>query len=497
MLLDVLTQDRSHSLGSAADPCRDNTTCAFGWLPDEWARGQSSPECLCILAYRCTFADGKNAFGLWESHLSARQILVGGFGENVRSRAIAEAVSAGWLDRPHNSKLPRGPGYTFRRSVDRLILPEDPTRRSQKVQRSWFSGILSCSEMATLLFLRAGTGKGRGVYARELIERFDWSEPTALKALRGLRRRGIVELDRRRDQNGRVNGVVYLVRNDLGPQLAASPPQEKTTHKKPGDGLPPDGLPTDGKPADIRRTPLDGLKTPERKENTSRGEGPCFGYEVEGVQDHAWRAWQSSKILGWIGDVTLREDWDDVDPEFLELIEKLHSGQDLANLVKEATAGRVHDEILSPAGCYGVRYLAAFILAKDDHESPEGALDRVLQAMQDRIGSRPDEWLNSLALLGQRFDGDAGQGEDFYVSARRARSHPFEDLEQQALYEKFVEADAIVHNMLGYELSWCAKKLLMQWVHSQGAGFDPRSPTDEDFAKIRAWILATEDARVG
>ena len=192
----------------------------FGRLPNDWARNpKASAECLCMVAYRCTFADDKTQFGLWEDRLSREPILVGGFGQGVRARAIAEAVAFGWLDRPHNSKLPRGPGYRFARPFDRLNLPECTTENSHMVWRSWFDGSLSCGQMAALLYIQAGTGKGPGVYARELEERFGWSPPTALAVLRALRRRGIVEMQRQHGAMGRVRGVTYIVRPDLGMQL--------------------------------------------------------------------------------------------------------------------------------------------------------------------------------------------------------------------------------------------------------------------------------------
>ena len=56
--------------------------------------------------------------------------------------------------------------------------------------------------MAALLYIQAGTGKGPGVYARELEERFGWSAPTTLTVLQALRQRGIVEMQTRRERAG-------------------------------------------------------------------------------------------------------------------------------------------------------------------------------------------------------------------------------------------------------------------------------------------------------
>ena len=212
---------------------------------------------------------------------------------------------------------------------------------SRKVWRLWFTSVLSCKEMAALLFLRAGTGKGRRVYARELEERFGWSPPTVLMVLRGLRSRGIVVMERVRGANGRVDGVIYVVRPDLGMLLPAAVSEHTATHKKPshgslGDGPPSSGSPnggppSDGLPGDIRKGSLNAPPSedsPKRKdEYTSRLAvgGPINSLQnedaipstVANVQEHAW---QSPKILGWVHESALRDDWDDIAPELVEQV---------------------------------------------------------------------------------------------------------------------------------------------------------------------------------
>jgi hypothetical protein len=97
------------------------------------------------------------------------------------------------------------------------------------VWRAWFDGTLSRDQMAALLYMRAGTGKGPAVYARELEQRFGWSAPTALAVLRALRRRGIVEMRR-------SGGVTYVVDPDLGIQLPPTAQEhEDATRKNPGN----------------------------------------------------------------------------------------------------------------------------------------------------------------------------------------------------------------------------------------------------------------------
>jgi hypothetical protein len=109
--------------------------------------------------------------------------IVGGkaFGRDVIERGIASAIGRGYLQ-------PRSEDGTWGKAVDELVLPPAGAsgNAGRIVQRSWFDGSLSVKEMAAILFLRAGTGKGSGVFARELAERFDWSRPTVNKVINAL-----------------------------------------------------------------------------------------------------------------------------------------------------------------------------------------------------------------------------------------------------------------------------------------------------------------------
>ena len=68
----------------------------------------------------------------------------------------------------------------------------------------------------------------------------------------------------------------------------------------------------------------------------------------------------------------------------------------------QATEERVAPEIVTSAGLYAVRHLAATLLVDDESLAPADALISLLNAMHDRVGSRPRQWLNSLALIGKR-----------------------------------------------------------------------------------------------
>jgi hypothetical protein len=114
-------------------------------------------------------------------------------------------------------------------------------------------------------------------------------------------------------------------------------------------------------------------------------------------------------------------------PELVELLGSVLPDSELVEQIKRAADGRVHADILSPAGAYGVRYLAAFVLSYDEERRcPTAALRSVLQAINDRIGSQAGEWLNSLAVIGQRIAGELYDGRmsagKFYSAARSTSS---------------------------------------------------------------------------
>jgi hypothetical protein len=78
----------------------------------------------------------------------------------------------------------------------------------------------------------------------------------------------------------------------------------------------------------------------------------------------------------------------------------------LAGMVEEVTGGRVHPEIVAPAGLHAIRTLAAYVQQQDPDASPGEALGRVLRVIQEQIGAKGRQ-LNSLKLIGLRIAGDA------------------------------------------------------------------------------------------
>src|SRR5262245_59817077 len=193
------------------DAMKIPTTTAFGMLPNQIARDKRvSPELLVLIGYRLTFAGD---YGLSERICSRRDgrgtpIARHGFSRDVFRRA----VELGETLRLYKRWQSRGEPGKFRYARDRLILP--PCGASglagRRVYRAWFRGDLDVNELAALLLLRAGTGKGVGTFCRELRERFDWSKPTALKVIRTLTKRGLIETRRTRDQRGCFRSTRYV-----------------------------------------------------------------------------------------------------------------------------------------------------------------------------------------------------------------------------------------------------------------------------------------------
>jgi hypothetical protein len=411
---------------------------AFGRLPNEWARDpETSAECLCILAYRTTFADDNGCFGLWQDALSARPILASGFGRDVRERAIADAVRSGRLTRPRNVKLPRGPGQRFARAVDHLHLPPDlHMDNSRMVWRSWFDGTLSCNEMAALLYMHAGTVKGPGVYARELAARFDWSRPKAMAVLHALLGRGLIGVQRRTDVKGRVEGVTYAAALDMPAEASLPEP----TVKNPGHGDGPlsknQGTASQGTEIQgtYEGTPFDVQK---KQESTFSPATP-----TRSMHDSASRIepaaparrdnpWFADHLLGWLDNEnsriaaiyfgTMSPITDAMEDE---LVDAFPDDRALLELAMDACEDRLGTRLRTEGGMDTIRHLAAGVMAHargnlpaDDlahhrHSTvtPQGAMRMVIQAMHDRIGNHPGAWMNSYAVIGQRLAGEMYSG---------------------------------------------------------------------------------------
>jgi len=351
------------------------------------------PNGLVYLAYRATFVGD---YALHDVVLLGRPIVRGeGLGRDAIERARRQARDAGYLQRRQGSPGADGRfGYAVERLSPCALDCGASSKAGQIIVRDWFDGMLSLKEMATYLYLRAGTGRGRATYAKELAKRFGWSLPTARRVIAALTEFRLVVKSQRRAGDGRMRGAAYVA---LIPVLWS----RARDGKIPGHGLPGHGF-----SGHILNSPLHALPSEEPSLRTSKL-GSYTSRQREAPTPEEAVAFSSIRLLGWIE----ADGWHDVlfdqgvDEDALGAIGCVADDHDLRRQMRAATAGRVHPEILSPAGLLGIRTLAAFVLvdtAEGESLAADAALAKVLDAIRDRIGSRPGAWLNSLALVGKR-----------------------------------------------------------------------------------------------
>jgi hypothetical protein len=390
---------------------------AFARLPNAVARDKRISELLlCIIAFRLTYATDRSQYGLNETRIKG--LFRGGLGVNRTRRAIADAQKLGLLKR-HQS--PRGGNGRWGHAVDVLTLPDCGAsgHAYRHVRREWFNRTLSVQELAALLFLRAGTGKGRNTFKRELAERFGWSPKKAGKLLRGLQTRGRIDKKVFRSVDGRFKWTAYAPAS-ARPSPSASEKKASTGSNTATTGQEPcSGFPCGGFPCDTRSIPLHALSSgdslPQREppRRTRRGR---YTSEEAPTTFCDEQAWSSDVLLGWIAKAEPRERamFRAISPTTLVEIGDVAEDAVLRPLVLEAAQKRVAAKILTPPGLQAIRYIAASLVNEDDDVDAVGAIVAVLNAMWSRIGSRPGAWLNSLALIGKRLTYGAG-GTHFYV----------------------------------------------------------------------------------
>jgi hypothetical protein len=394
----------------------DKGNNAFARLPHVAARDHRLTEIeLVLLAYRLTFADDKSAYALNEKRLlkerRAGRIVSGrGFGKNAIRKAISGLKAKGYLHRGQDKSRPDGKWGRARENLTPLARDCGATGNAgQHIRREWFDGSLTLNELAAILFVRAGNGKGPA-HLRELAARFHWCRQTAELVIRGLLERGLLAKHVARASDGTLVSTTYA---------AAKPDARRgATDKMLGVGKPGVGKRSVGKAGNIRSGPPHGPPLehyPEHiEEAAARTEKlhlapmaqSATAQECDSTQEEAFG---SSIILGWLVDDTRAHAgaWsedilNEVSSEALQRVSAVESDAGLAALLNEATGGRVHRDIRSPAGLYGVRLLAAYLLSKHQETTPAEALASVLQAVRDRIGNREGASLNSLALIGER-----------------------------------------------------------------------------------------------
>jgi hypothetical protein len=109
--------------------------------------------------------------------------------------------------------------------------------------------------------------------------------------------------------------------------------------------------------------------------------------------------------LAWAEGEPYEDELLSTNDEVVDAICDLASDDELRSLLRKAAGGRIRNDILSQGGLDTVRIIAAYILEHppiDKTITPAEALNYVLGAIRDRIGDRPNAWLNSLGVIGKR-----------------------------------------------------------------------------------------------
>lgn len=415
-------------LERAASASKKRGQGAFCRLPNSVVRDKRvSEQTLVLIAYRSTIADDEKAYGLNEKALVKAKIVRSGTGLGINAirSAIAEAKLLGYIERGQEGRTGKG---RFRLAVDRLTLPTcgKTGRAGQIVRREWFDGQLSKKEMAAYLYLRAGAGRGPSMYARELAERFGWSRPTAAQILTRLVDLNLIEKEVARDCAGRLKSTTYKA-------VSAALWTKSTTVKKPRSGSP-----CNGKPCNTRNYPLHRLPTEEPSSHTlrdSRGSyaspqsdapTPNFAHDDLGSVPAS-----KTNFLSWAEGEPYEDDLLSTSEELVDQICDLADDGELRSLLCEATGGRIQPDVTTEDGLNAFRILTAYMLEHPPYEEtfiPHDALDYVLSAIRERIGERPNAWLNSLGVIGKRLlaptIGGDGVDETPYRSKQRKRRKP-------------------------------------------------------------------------
>lgn len=354
---------------------------AWTHFPNEVARDHRvSAGLLVFLAFHATHV------GAWVNTSAALQSIV----RPTKGRGSGSGSGMGLNSIKIYRRTAQELGYLCRRQIkgtysgkyqpatERLTLPAcgKSGGAGRILQRSWFDGKNSVDELALLIFIRAGA-KGGAPYVREIVDRFGWSKPTALKHLKILREQGLISRTDHR-QGGRFVGHRYEAVRLAATELAPS------RVKMPDHGLP-TRLHTFGETLHV----LSGkpLRTPSEKVTSRHDETvQCDHLDNCGLDPATDRALAEVRSLG--------------------------SDQELRNWLIKATEGRVAKALRSSAGIDALCELVARLVgaATPWNFTPAGALVSVLNAVHDRIGSRPSAKLNSVGMIAQRFASEIASG---------------------------------------------------------------------------------------
>lgn len=415
---------------------------AWGRLPNSVLKSsQLSVTAKVVAAYRCTFSPG------WKTVAShAASAFSPPLGKGKTRGAIAELRAAGffgagqeaWANRSPNKK---GNPARFKPAAEEL---SRPTSDYTFVRRSWFDGTLSCEETAALLCVAARLS-GPSVYLSDIASFLGCSLATAGIRMKALCERGLAEFVQRASDGRYCERDFKLVTTSanifeefaedktqpmpidplakhfqcrMSEDFAATYNQElierfaRDAVSLSGSDRMAIAEPQVGDMVLWSRNGGDRLARVANVYHYSAGvmlsvvgcAGLVPGHEVIVLQQSdevdeadAAELWDK-RLLGWIDPSS--DTLDGVEENVKAMLE--YDQEWFRTALINASGGRIGGRLINRVGLEAFFWLAAHIYERSvsDHFAP--ACCMLLNAVYDRVGSRPDQRLNSWGLIGER-----------------------------------------------------------------------------------------------
>ncbi len=360
---------------------------------------------LAMLAYRLTkvgkfsLSQDAAAIGLPLSDGSKGRKI----GRSKFKRSTRELKRLGYLKRSQRASKGRS---SFSYAEENVHLP-DVGGWARICREWWHDGSLTEDAIVALVFIRAFNCP---IALDVLRKRFKWGKQRARKAVTELFEERLIV---------RLHGGKHLYRD--------AEVRDRSTSEKATSDSPSHETPSDDRQSYTRtdRTPRNDQghkKNPSQRtrsyDSAAKASDPePFPREKEEASEGLSGLvdpWENEKILGWAKhdkrDLVARLSCDELSRDTLAEVESLASDEQLLEMLQAACGGRVHPEVLSPAGAEAVRLLTA-VLVEDKRLTPEHALKTILAFVENCIGGRAGRWLNSLKLVGLRVAGSIAAGE--------------------------------------------------------------------------------------
>lgn len=414
----------------------DRRANAWGRLPNGVLRSSRfSLVAKVIAAYRCTFTEN------WKTvpaHMA--KAFTPPLGKTRTRKAIAGLRAAGFFGEGQAEWANRSPEQKGNPSRFRVIAEklENPQYDYTIIRRSWFDGTLSVEEVGALICIAARVG-GPSVFLNDIAKFLGRSETTAGARVAKLCDRGLVTFSARtsdgrfrerdyklvsasaerlasrgavideglpvelaEDCDGRyLPKCIDLPKQDACPQslserlaLAEANVGDLVQWTKASD----EQLAVPARVVKVyeddegRWLDIQGIDKP-----ILSNEVIVYKHSLSADDDDEAALWDPS-LLGWIEHSSeLRNVDEEIVAEMLR-----YDQQWFRKALLHAAQGRIGGRLLGRAGLKAFFWLAAFIHERSEEDEFAFACCSLLNAVYDRIGSRPGQRLNSWGLIGER-----------------------------------------------------------------------------------------------